>query len=126
MNEATISKLNEMRLFAMADKIRELGSNPKFSSMNPMDFLGFLVDAEFDKRRNSKMNRMLRTAHVKQTMACMENIDFSPKRNLKKELLPDVLSGAFVENKTNVLINGPTGCGKSFLACALANHACRK
>ena len=46
MNEPTISKLNEMRLFAMADKIRELGSNPKFSSMNPMDFLAFLVDAD--------------------------------------------------------------------------------
>jgi len=126
MIEATISKLNEMRLFAMTEKIRELSHGSKLSSMNPMDFLALLVDAEFDKRRNSKMSRMLRTAHVKQTMACMENIDFSPKRNLKKELLPDVLSGAFVENKTNVLINGPTGCGKSFLACALANHACRK
>jgi DNA replication protein DnaC len=126
MNEATISKLNEMRLFAMADKIRQLSSSANFSSMNPMDFLAFLVDAEFDKRRNSTMSRMLRTAHIKQTMACIENIDFTPKRNLKKELLPDVLSGMFIDNKTNVLINGPTGCGKSFLACALANLACRK
>jgi DNA replication protein DnaC len=126
MNEATISKLNEMRLFAMADKIRELSQSSKLSSINPMDFLAFLVDAEFDKRRNSKMSRMLKTAHVKQTMACIENIDFTPKRNLRKELLPDVLSGAFIENKINVLINGPTGCGKSFLACALANLACRK
>lgn len=126
MNEATISKLNEMRLFAMADKIRELSQSSKLSSMNSMDFLAFLVDAEFDKRKNSKMSRMLKTAHVKQTMACIENIDFTPKRNLRKELLPDVLSGAFIENKTNVLINGPTGSGKSFLACALANLACRK
>jgi DNA replication protein DnaC len=126
MIEATISKLNEMRLFAMTEKIRELGQNSKLSSMNPMDFLALLVDTEFDKRRNNKTSRMLRTAHIKQTMACIENIDFSAKRNLKKELLPDVLSGAFVDNKINVLINGPTGCGKSFLACALANHACRK
>jgi len=126
MIEATISKLNEMRLFAMTDKIRELSSGSRLSSMGPMDFLAFLVDAEYDKRRNSKTSRMLRTAHIKQTMACIENIDFSAKRNLKKELLPEVLSGAFVDNKTNVLINGPTGCGKSFLACALANHACRK
>jgi DNA replication protein DnaC len=126
MIEATISKLNEMHLFAMTEKIRELSNSSKLASMNPMDFLAFLVDAEFDKRRNSKMSRMLKNAHVKQTMACIENIDFSAKRNLKKELLPDVLSGAFIENKTNCLINGPTGSGKSFIACALANLACRK
>jgi len=126
MIEATISKLNEMRLYAMTDKIRELSGSSRLSSMSPMDFLAFLVDAEYDKRRNGKMSRMIRTANIKQTMACIENIDFSARRNLKKEVLTDVLTGAFVDNKTNALINGPTGCGKSFLACALANLACRK
>lgn len=126
MNESTISKLNEMNLFAMTDKIRELSSSSKLSSMNPMDFLAFLVDAEFDKRRNGKISRTLKNANIKQTMACIENIDFSAKRKLKKEILADVLAGDFIDNKNNVLITGATGCGKSFLACALANAACRK
>jgi DNA replication protein DnaC len=126
MIESTISKLNAMRLHAMADKTRELANSPKLSSMNPMDFVAFLVDAEFDKRENGKVSRLLKNANIKQTMACIENIEFSARRNLKKEVLVDVLTGAFIENKNNALINGSTGCGKSFLACALANLACRK
>jgi DNA replication protein DnaC len=126
MIESTISKLNEMHLFAMTDKIRELSNSARLSSMSPMDFLAFLVDAESDKRRNNKMSRMLKTANIKQPMACIENIDFSARRNLKKEVLSDVLTGVFVDNNNNVLIHGPTGSGKSFLACALANLACRK
>jgi DNA replication protein DnaC len=126
MIESTISKLNDMHLFAMTDKIRELSNSARLSSMSPMDFLAFLVDAESDKRRNNKISRMLKTANIKQPMACIENIDFSARRNLKKEMLSDVLTGVFVDNNNNVLIHGPTGGGKSFLACALANRACRK
>jgi DNA replication protein DnaC len=126
MIESTISKLHEMSLHAMAEKTRELSVGPTFSSMTPSDFLAFLVNAEFDKRKNGKINRLLKTANIKQTMACIEDIDFSARRNLKKEVLVDVLTGTVVENKINVLISGPTGCGKSFLACALANLACRK
>lgn len=126
MIESTISKLNAMRLHAMADKIRELANSPKGSSMNPLDFVAFLVDAEFGKRENGKISRLLKNANIKQAMACIENVEFSARRNLKKEVLVDVLTGAFIENKNNALINGPTGCGKSYLACALANLACRK
>ncbi|MGB3111382.1 MAG: IS21-like element helper ATPase IstB [Candidatus Omnitrophota bacterium] len=126
MIESTISKLSAMRLHAMADKTREMSNSPKLSSMNPLDFVAFLVDAEFDRRENGKVSRLLRNAHIKQTMACIENVEFSARRNLKKEVLVDVLTGTFIDNKTNALINGPTGCGKSYLASALANLACRK
>jgi len=126
MIESTISKLHEMSLHAMAEKTRELSAGPTFSSMTPSDFLAFLVNAEFDKRKNGKINRLFKTANIKQLMACIEDIDFSARRNLKKEVLADVLTGTVVENKINVLISGPTGSGKSFLACALANLACRK
>ena len=126
MIESTISKLSAMRLHAMVDKTRELADSPKLSSMNPLDFLAFLVDVEFDKRENGKVSRLLKKANIKQTMACIENIEFSARRNLKKEVLVDVLTGTFIDNKNNALINGPTGCGKSYLACALANLACRK
>ena len=126
MIESTMAKLSAMRLHAMADKTRELASSPTFSAMNPVDFVAFLVDAEFDRRENGKISRLLRKANIKQTMASIENIEFSARRNLKKEVLVDVVTGRFVDNKNNVLVNGKTGCGKSYLACALANLACRR
>ena len=101
MIESTISKLSAMRLHAMADKTREMANSPKLSSMNPLDFLAFLVDAEFDRRESGKVSRLLRKANIKQTMACIENVEFSARRNLKKEVLVDVLTGTFLENKNN-------------------------
>jgi len=126
MIESTISKLHEMSLHAMAEKTRELSTGPTFSSMTPADFLAFLTDAEYDKRKNGKINRLLKNANIKQTMACIEDIEFSARRSLKKDMLADVIAGRVIENKNNVLICGPTGSGKSFLACALANLACRR
>jgi DNA replication protein DnaC len=126
MIESTVSKLHEMSLHAMAEKAKEISAGPTFSSLTPSDFLAFLVDTEYDKRKNAKINRLLKNANIKQAMACVEDIDFSAKRNLKKDALEDVLTGRIIENKINVLISGPTGSGKSFLSCALANLACRK
>lgn len=126
MIESTVVKLHEMSLHAMAEKAKELSAGPTFTSLTQSDFLAFLVDTEYDKRKNTKINRLLKNANIKQTMACIEDIDFSAKRNLKKEVLDDVLTGRVIENKINVLISGPTGSGKSFLSCALANLACRK
>jgi DNA replication protein DnaC len=126
MIQATISKLHDMRLYAMADKANQLCASPQAAALGPMEVLSFCVDAEYDKRRGSRLNRLLRDAHIKHSAACVEDINFQAQRNISKDALADIISGSALEHKANILICGPTGVGKSYLACAVANLACRK
>lgn len=126
MLQATIEKLVDMKLFAMAQKAEQLSSSPTASALGPMEILSFCVDAEHDKRRATRLTRLLKDAHIKHVSACVEEIDYKHKRNLSKDALADIVSGSALENKANILISGPTGVGKSFIACAIANLACQK
>jgi DNA replication protein DnaC len=126
MIQATIQKLVDMKLFALADKAREMSNSTAATALGPLEFLSFCVDAEYDKRRSSRLARLLRDAHIKHSSASVEEIDFKHHRNLTKDALADVVSGSALENNANILIAGPTGIGKSYIACAIANLACRK
>ena len=125
MIEETLRKLNEMKLFAMADKLREFTQNNQSGQLDSTEQLAFMVDAEYDRRKNNRIKRLLRNAKIKLTMACVEDIDYSPKRNLKKDELTDLLICSFIKHHHNVLISGATGTGKTYIACALANLTCR-
>jgi DNA replication protein DnaC len=125
MIQATIQKLVDMKLFAMADKAQELVRSPRAAELDPGELLSFCVDAEYDKRRTARLTRLLRDAKIKLSSACIEEINFKHKRNLSKDAVADILSGTALENKVNILISGPTGVGKSYIACAIANLACR-
>ncbi len=126
MSAETIRKLNEMRLHGMAQKLRELSQSPQPTQYSPDELLAFLVDSEYDRRKNNKIARLLREARIKLSGACMEEIIYSAVRNLRKEECKDLFSGAFIEHKQNILIHGPTGSGKTYLVSALANLACRQ
>ena len=122
MIEETLRKLNDMKLFAMADTLRELTQNNRLASIEQ---LAFMVDAEYYRRKNNRIKRLLGNAKIKLGMACVEDIDYSTARNLKKDELTDLLLCNFIEHHHNVLISGATGTGKTYVACALANLACR-
>jgi len=125
MNQTTISRLRSMRLPSMADKLQNMLSTPNMQGLGWPDAVDMLVDAEHDARGNKRLESMLRTARLKYPKACLEDLAFADGRGLTKDLIRPFRDGTYVKETHNVLIAGPTGTGKSYLACAMANHACR-
>lgn len=124
MIEETLRKLQHLRLYAMIDKIRNLIDAAKFATLNPDDLLAFIVDAEYDTKNQNRIERLLRQASLKIPNACVSDIKFSAKRNIFKDHLEQIINGDFLKQNKNVLISGATGCGKTYMACALGNFAC--
>ena len=87
---------------------------------------GLLVDAEWIDRQNKRLARNLREAKLRLSDACIEGIDYPPRRKLDKAVIRSLASCAWIQEHQNVVITGPTGVGKTYIACALAQQACRK
>jgi DNA replication protein DnaC len=122
--EQTLEKLSALRLPGMAAALREWLARPKDQDVSPADLVGLLADAEWVARENRKLTTRLKGAKLKQA-ACVEDIDYSHARGLTKASILDLSASRWVAAHQNVVITGPTGLGKSYLACALGNKACR-
>ena len=125
LTEPTIEKLHALRLGAMAAAWTAQREDPK---MNELDFderFGMLVDAEHLARDNKRLARALREAKLRLPNACIEDIDYAAKRELDRSLVRQLGTCAWVGSHANVIITGATGTGKSYVACALAQQACR-
>jgi DNA replication protein DnaC len=122
LNQPTLEKLRALKLTGMADALSEQMQKP----MPDLDFesrLGLLIDREWCIRENRRLNRRLNQAKLKQS-ACVEDIDYKHPRDLKKSVIHELMHGQWINKHFNLLITGPTGCGKTYIACALAHHAC--
>ena len=113
-----------MRLYAMAEKLKEFHQSAKLNAVEPLEIITYMVDSEHDKRKHNRIVRLTKNAHIKLPSACIQDIKFSRQRNLYKEKMYDIINGNFIEHKQNALISGATGVGKTYLACALGNMAC--
>lgn len=122
--EQTLEKLNAMKLFGMARGLREWLDNPKRTDVTPQDFIGLLADAEWVSRENRKLQLRLAAARFK-LQACVEDIDFGHPRGLNKSVMLELGTSRWVQQHQNVILTGHTGLGKSYLACALGQKACR-
>lgn len=122
--EQTLDKLNAMRLLGMAAFLRAWLGDPKQRDISALDLIGLLADAEWMARENKKLTQRLRTARLKQP-ACIEDIDYSHARGLLKATMQELQTSRWIQEKQNVVLTGPTGVGKSYLACALGQKACR-
>jgi DNA replication protein DnaC len=125
LQQPTIEKLEAMRLHGMAQALRELAANEESRELSFEDRLALLVDRQFTWRQNEALQARLRRAKLRNN-ACVEDIDYRAARGLDKTLLRSLATdSAWVARHENVFVCGPTGVGKSYLACALAQKACR-
>ena len=121
----TAERLRALGLAAMADALVELHNAPDAAELTREDWLGLLVDREATSRENKRLARRLREARLRQA-AVVEDVDFRAPRGLDRALFQKLASCAWVRDHHHLAVVGPTGIGKSWLACALGHKACRE
>jgi DNA replication protein DnaC len=121
----TLEKLHTLRLTGMADALSDQLEHPdRYGELEFTARLGLLVDREAQDRDNRRLTRNLKTAHLR-AQACLEDIDLSRPRGLDRTQILRLAEAGWVTEHQDVLISGATGCGKTYLACALAQAAIR-
>ena len=123
--EQTLEKLTAMKLGAMAEAVQQQLGSDEATALSFEDRLGVLVDTEWTAREQRKLTRRLRAAKLRYA-ASLEAVDFTHPRRLKRQQVVSLGSGAWIADRHNLLIIGPTGIGKSFLASAFVERACRQ
>lgn len=126
ITEQTIAKLNEMRLFGMTESFERRKIAPDHKDLSFEEFFGFIVDDEYIYRKNNKLKRLLKAANLKISSASLENIDYGAQRGLLKTKVINLQNTDWLNNHQNILITGPTGVGKTYLASAFGQWACRQ
>lgn len=121
--EPTIDKLRILRLNGMLKGFQEQRTSSEYAQMGFEERFGLLVDREMTERENRGLAIRLKKACLRQD-ACIEGIDYCHPRGMEKTVLKDLGTCRWLKEHLNVLITGPCGVGKSFIACALAHRAC--
>ncbi len=124
LTQPLLDKLTQLRLSAFRAALEEQLHNPQYADLPFEDRLGLLVDRECTHRDNNRLQRRLKAARLS-LPATIEDLDLSPSRGLDRRLVLQLAQGEWIRQHLNILVLGPTGVGKTFLACALAHAACR-
>lgn len=125
LTQPTMDKLEALRLSGMVKALVEQREMAEIDSLGFEERLGLLVDRELTERENRRLRTRLKRARLRQA-AVLEDLDYRAPRGLDKGLMASLASGRWIVEHLNVLITGPTGVGKSWVACALAHQACRQ
>ena len=125
LNHPTLDKLHALRFTGMAKALAEQMQLPEIEKLSFEERLGLLVDREMTERDERRLSTRLRKARLKQ-QACLEDIDYRHARGLDKALMAGLANCQWARKHLNILITGPTGVGKTWIACALAQKACRE
>ncbi len=126
LREPTLEKLQTLRLRVMAATWVEQDRSADTLALSFDERLALLVDAEVLARDNTRLTKNLRDAKLRITDSCIEGIEFAKARELDKSVVRTLATCRWIQEHQTVLIDGATGTGKSYLACALAHQACRK
>ena len=125
MLHQSIDKLRTLRLSGMARALEEQLHQPDIGRVTFDERLAMLIDREEVNRHNTALAQRLRLARLRQAV-CLEDIDYSQPRGLDRAVIRSLATGRWVAEHNNILVLGPTGVGKSFIACALGNQAARQ
>jgi DNA replication protein DnaC len=122
----TLERLREMGLHGMAQGLDAQRLQTDAQSLGFEDRLGLLVDEEWTLRQNRRLTRLLQEAKLRYPAACLEDVDYHHPRGLDRGQLRQLGTGEWIRAHQVALVSGPTGVGKSWLACAVGNAACRQ
>jgi len=123
MNTTVLNKMSEMKFYGMQHAYQTLLDVNQHHTLTNDEIVSMLIQAEWEDRENRKINRYIRAARFRYP-AAIEEVDFSSRRGLDKTQLLRLADCSFIKKKENLLITGPTGVGKSYLASALGHQAC--
>jgi DNA replication protein DnaC len=124
LHHPTLDKLQALRLTGMVNALRDQLHRPDITDLSFEDRLGLLVDREVTERSERRLTTRLRQAKLRQA-ACLEDLDYRQARGLDKALMTSLATCQWIREHRNLLIVGPTGVGKTWVACALGHQACR-
>ena len=123
--DATLDQLRHLKLHGMARAFAELNDNPQAGELDHGQWLALLLDREEAERDDRRLTYRLRNARLRHPEACIEDVDYRASRRLDKALFQQLARGKWIAGKQNLIVTGPCGVGKSWLACALGQKACR-
>ena len=126
MNTIIRDKLARLGLNGMANSLEWQLQNPEAQQLSFDKRFGMLLDAETSLRDSRKIERLKKAAHFRYGQACLEDIDYSPRRKLDRDVVMTLATCEWLHQHLNLIITGPTGTGKSWLACAFGVQACRQ
>ena len=126
MMNNTLAQLRELKLAGMATAVEEQLSSTASTALSFEERLALMVDREVHQRADKRHAALLKRARLKYPQACIEDVDGRAGRGFERAALMSLALSRWVEDGTAILVTGPTGSGKSWLACALAQYACRR
>jgi DNA replication protein DnaC len=124
LTHPTLDQLHQLGLAGMASAFTELQADPRAAELTHAEWLALLLDREVTERRDRRLKARLRYARLRHH-ATIEDVDYRAPRGLDRSLFQKLAAGDWIDVPQNLIIEGPTGVGKSWLACALGHKACR-
>lgn len=125
LTHPTLNQLRALKLDGMADAFIELHNQPQAADLGHAEWLALLLDREAANRNSKRFQARLRSARLRHAQAAIEDVDYRTSRRVDKALFQQLAAGKWIAEHRNLLVTGPCGIGKSWLACALAQKACR-